>query len=162
MPRLITYYQKLLGKNAPWFRLNIRVFVAGLVVGFLAMMFFFEPILQLVQQGLDALAEIATNVDETNYIGKVWIIWQNNMLTTGVMIFSGFFLGYLSLLAMFSNALIIGALFVVAGSEGLGGILTIIVSDATWRVRDSSLDHRGRSWRQTWMGMVVAQCQRQA
>ena len=122
--KLKQYYGHLLADSQMYIKLAVRIFLIGFLMGLLAVLVNQQYILEIIRSGLASIDELAETAVDLSYPEAALLIWQNNFLVVGMMIFLGFFLGYLPLVAAWSNGAVLGALCVIFTREGLAkGVL---------------------------------------
>ncbi|HDS11561.1 MAG TPA: stage II sporulation protein M [Candidatus Wirthbacteria bacterium] len=114
------YYRALLLDSKVYLRLVTRGFVLGFAMGILAVLVNQQAVLAVIQEALKSIQELAEEAIELDFVGIFGLIWQNNILVTGMMIFFGFLLGYVPLVAVWGNGAVLGALFILFTRESIG------------------------------------------
>jgi stage II sporulation protein M len=100
-------------RNAGYFAAAGLLFSLGWLVGSV----FGEELAEAVEPMLKRLADIAEKTEQQSSLYTAGVIFLNNLTACAVMVLFGFLLAVPTVLALFSNGMVIGVLFEQIGGE---------------------------------------------
>ncbi|HNT29581.1 MAG TPA: stage II sporulation protein M [bacterium] len=127
MRSVYAYYARLLRSNTRWIRIALFDFGFGIILGLAAKLFSLGSLLELVEGMLAELVKLSEQAVDLAVWERVMLIWQNNIVALGIVIFLGFFGGYFSVLALFGNGLLLGYFLAIALSD-FASLADLIIS----------------------------------
>jgi len=123
-----TEFYQLVSKNYFWLKIILVVFsvsfLGGLMIFFLPQFNFLGSILN---DSLNQLSELALKAKNLNFFGKFWLIFENNLIVVLIMMLGGVFLGFLPILAVLLNGLLLGFVLSAVFSAGFDNFELLVL-----------------------------------
>lgn len=118
---------KLIKSNSSWIKFVLVIFGVSFVGGVIT---YYNPSLNpfsfLIKDGLSSISELGEQVLNLDFWSRVWLIFKNNIMVTTIMLFGGIILGFLPLLIIAVNSLILGFVFALMFSSPMTISLKIL------------------------------------
>ncbi len=111
--KIFNYYMRILSASRQWILLAGIGFGLGSLVGFLSVLFHIGPILKVLSFGVSSLDQLAQDSLQADGWGRIMLIWQNNLTAAVGLMFFGLIVGFIPLLEMVLNGLMLGAVVYV-------------------------------------------------
>lgn len=109
---------KLIKSNSSWIKFVLVIFgvsfVGGVITYYNSSL---NPFSFLIKDGLSSISELGEQVLNLDFWSRVWLIFKNNIIVTTIMLFGGIILGFLPLLIIAVNGLILGFVFALMFSS---------------------------------------------